>query len=160
MACCTLAYSAHSSSVVGITVLMNVKSSCSVANASLIFPPYVDSTKNVDGMTNLVVTCTNTTPYKVGLDAGTGLGASINSRKMSNGSNQLSYNLYQDSARTVTWGDAYDSSSGCSNRDDSNFISMVGTGLSQSIPVYGRVFANQRPNPGVYNDNVTITIYL
>ena len=69
------------------------------------------------------------------------------------GGNTLDYNLYRDPARTQIWGDG-------------NLPSFVVTGVRQrrgrpsvyNYPIYGRVFANQAPNPGQYVDNLVATV--
>jgi spore coat protein U-like protein len=61
-------------------------------------------TANVDNTFTLNVQCTNTTPYHIGLDAGTGTAATVAVRKMTNGSNTINYSLYTDSTRTTVWG--------------------------------------------------------
>lgn len=53
----------------------------------------------------IMVTCTNTTPYNVGLNAGTAPSATVTTRKMSGpGGALLAYALYQDAAHTINWG--------------------------------------------------------
>ncbi len=42
-------------------------------------------TANIDNTFPLKVQCTNTTPYHIGLDAGTGTGATVAARKMTKG---------------------------------------------------------------------------
>lgn len=65
----------------------------------------------------------------------------------------LNYNLYRDAARTQIWGDG---------TPPSFVVSGVRTNRGRpsfyNYPVYGRVFANQTPNPGVYNDNLLVTV--
>jgi spore coat protein U-like protein len=59
---------------------------------------------NVDQTSTIQVTCTNTTPYNIGLDAGTGTGATVATRKMTSGANTVNYTLYSNSGRTTVWG--------------------------------------------------------
>lgn len=52
------------------------------------------------------VQCTNTTPYNVGLNAGSGTAATVTARKMTAGAGAtVTYSLYRDTARTQVWGD-------------------------------------------------------
>jgi spore coat protein U-like protein len=67
--------------------------------------------------------------------------------------NSLDYNLYRDAARTQIWGDG-------------NPPSFVVTGVRPNrgrptvynYPIYGRIFANQAPNPGQYADSLVATV--
>src|SRR5262245_63759632 len=52
---------------------------------------------NVDVTTTLSITCTLATPYNVGLDVGTGAGATVAVRKMTGpGSATVDYSMYRD----------------------------------------------------------------
>lgn len=56
------------------------------------------------------VQCTNTTPYNIGLNAGTTSGATVAARKMASGSGAtINYEIFRDSARTLVWGDTVNS---------------------------------------------------
>jgi spore coat protein U-like protein len=69
------------------------------------------------------------------------------------GSNILNYNIYRDAARTQIWGDG---------TPPTFVVSGVRTTKGQpttyNYPVYGRIFANQGPNAGIYNDNLLVTV--
>ena len=53
----------------------------------------------------MTVTCTNTTTFNIGLNAGTATGATVTTRKMTGpASATLNYKLFRDSARTQNWG--------------------------------------------------------
>jgi spore coat protein U-like protein len=60
----------------------------------------------------------------------------------------LSYSLYSDAARTVNWGDGY----------DTGIATGTGTGDVQTIPIFGRVGAGQPWRQGAYGDTVTVTV--
>lgn len=72
---------------------------------------------------------------------------------VSGGTNTLNYNLFQNAARTLIWGDS---------TPPTVTVSGVRSGKGRpsnfSYPVYGRIFANQAPSPGIYNDNILVTI--
>jgi len=69
------------------------------------------------------------------------------------GPDVLNYNLYTDAARTQIWGDG---------TVPTFLVSGVrptsGRPTSYNYPVYGRIFANQGPNAGIYNDNLLVTV--
>lgn len=100
---------------------------------------------------SLMVTCSNTMPYSIALNAGTTTGNTIAARSMSLGGagpGIVSYQLYQDSGFTVVWGDG---TSGA-------VYPGTGTGMAQSIPVHGRVPSQTTPVSGTYQDTVTATV--
>ena len=69
------------------------------------------------------------------------------------GGNILFYNLFRDAARSQIWGDGTPPS----------FVvtgSRTGSGRPTlyNYPVYGRIYADQAPDPGLYNDNLVVTV--
>ena len=101
--------------------------------------------------TTLNVTCTNTTPYNVGLSAGTGSGSTGTTRYLAGtGGNvqTVQYNLFQASGATV-WG----------NTQGTDTHSGTGTGASQPITVYGQVPQQATPMPDTYKSTITATVY-
>jgi Spore Coat Protein U domain len=58
---------------------------------------------NIDQTNTISVTCTNTTPYNIGLDKGLN-GSSVTTRQMKTGSAVINYSLFSDSGRTTNWG--------------------------------------------------------
>ena len=100
------------------------------------------------GRRRLAVTCTNTTPYTVGLDAGTFTGATVTTRRMTGpAAAPLSYSLFSDAGRTTNWGNTAGS-----------WVSGTGNGSSQTLNVYGRIPAAQYATPGAYTDTITVTV--
>ena len=69
------------------------------------------------------------------------------------GATNLNYNLYRDAARTQIWGDGIPPTFVVSGVRPSR-----GRPTFYNYPVYGRVFANQAPNPGIYADNLLVTV--
>jgi spore coat protein U-like protein len=69
------------------------------------------------------------------------------------GADVLNYNLYRDAARTQIWGDGTPPTVMVTGSRPSQ-----GRPTSYSYPVYGRVFANQAPNTGIYSDNLLVTV--
>ncbi len=92
--------------------------------------------------------CTNTTPYNIGLDAGTGSGATVTTRKLTNGAATINYSLYTTSGRTTVWG----------NTVGTDTVAATGNGASQSYTIFGRVPAQTTPAPATYSDTITVTV--
>lgn len=131
-----------------ISVQITIVPSCTISANTLSFGQY-SSDNSLDASTTLNVLCTSGTSYQIALDAGKGKGATVMTRKLVSGSNILNYSLYQDCNRTTVWGDT----------KDSNTVSGAGTGLTQNIIIYGKIFSNQLSPSGDYNDVITATIY-
>jgi spore coat protein U-like protein len=102
---------------------------------------------NHDANTPLHIQCTNTTPYTIGLDAGTTTGASIAQRLLVNGAATVNYNLYQSAAYATIWGNT-----------GGALVSSTGNGADQTFTIFGRVPAQTTPAPGTYTDTVTVTV--
>lgn len=129
------------------TVSATVVSGCTVSAGNLSFGSY-DSTAATDvtASSSITVTCSLGTPYSVGLDAG--LYASGGNRRMANGADRLGYALYRDAAHTLVFGSIAALLG----------VSDVGTGLAQSITVYGSLAAGQVVPLGSYADTITVTV--
>ncbi len=138
-----------STSTASVAVSANVLSSCGVTALPLAFGTYSPSqSSNSTASTTIAVTCTNGTPYAIGMNAGSGTGASVATRILTSGSNTLGYSLYQDSGYSTVWG----------NTIGTNTETGTGTGLVQTITVYGSITALQAVPAGSYTDSVTVTL--
>ena len=132
-----------------MTVQMTITATCTVNSAtSMNFGTQGVLSTNVDQTSTIQVTCTNTTPYNIGLDAGTGTGATVATRKMTSAANTVNYTLYSNSGRTTVWG----------NTVGTDTQAATGNGSAQSYTVYGRVPSQAAPAPGTYSDTITITV--
>lgn len=100
----------------------------------------------VDATGAIAARCTQGTPYTIGLNGGLS-NVSPTQRRMTRAGRFVLYGLYRNSIRTLPWGD-----------DVSNRYTGLGTGLSQNLPVYGRVPAQATPPPGTYSDTVVVTV--
>jgi spore coat protein U-like protein len=147
---CALADPSHAATTTStFTVQMTVTSSCVINSSStLSFGSQGVLVANVDNTSTIQVQCTNTTPYNIGLDAGTGTGATVTTRKMTNGANTINYSLYSDSGRATVWG----------NTIGTNTVAATGSGASQSYTVYGRVPPQTTPAAATYTDTITVTV--
>jgi spore coat protein U-like protein len=129
------------------TVTATVVATCTISATALAFGTYAGT--QLDATSTLSVTCTNTTPYNVGLSAGNGNGATVTTRRMvGKDSNGLHYALLSDAARTVNWG----------NTVNTDTVAGAGTGSVKTLTVYGRVAPNQFISPANYNDVIVATV--
>src|SRR5207253_995723 len=131
------------------TVQMTITASCTIVSAATLnFGSQGVLTANVDQSSILQVTCTNTTPYNIGLNAGTGSGATVAVRKMTSGGATINYSLYTDAGRSTVWG----------NTVSTDTQAGTGSGAAQNYTVYGRIPAQTTPAPGNYADTITVTV--
>jgi spore coat protein U-like protein len=128
-------------------VVAIVQAACTISATALAFGNYAGVQK--DATATLNATCTNTTPYNVGLSVGQAPGATVNTRAMTGpNSALLNYAMFRDSTRSINWG----------NTVGTDTLVGQGTGSVQSLTVYGRIPAGQSPRPGSYADTVIATI--
>ena len=105
-------------------------------------------TANVDQTSTIMVQCTNSTPYNIGLNGGS-VANSVSARQMKSAAGDLvNYALYQDAARTTNWG----------NTIGTDTLSAVATGAAVTHTVYGRVPPQTTPAAGSYADTITVTV--
>jgi spore coat protein U-like protein len=98
----------------------------------------------------LEATCSTGTPYTIGLNAGTGVGATIATRKMRGPAvEELSYTLSQDSAHTINWGNTPGTDTPAPS---------TGNGAAQPHTVFGQIPAGQFVQSGAYSDTITVTL--
>jgi spore coat protein U-like protein len=129
-----------------MTVSATVDATCLITATPLAFGAYAGT--QTDATSTLSVTCSNTTPYNVGLDAGLATGATVTSRAMTITGASLLYSLFQDAGRTTNWG----------NTVGTDTVAGTGTGSAQTLTVYGRIEAGQFVTPGAYTDTITATV--
>ena len=102
---------------------------------------------NIDQTSTITITCTNTTPYNIGLDKGLN-GSSVTTRQMKAGSELVNYSLFSDAGRTVNWG----------NTVGTDTVAATGNGSAQPFTVYGRISPQTTPAPATYTDTITVTV--
>jgi spore coat protein U-like protein len=143
------AFAATTSSTLNVSA--TVTANCTVSTSPLAFGNVNPlSGADVDGAGGITVTCTNGTGWDASAGIGGGSGASFASRRMTAGANLLNYNLYTDAGRTTVWGDGTGSTA---------LISDTGSGVAQSVTIYGRVPLGQTTvPPGAYADTVSVTV--
>jgi spore coat protein U-like protein len=134
-------------------VQITLVASCAISANNLNFGSGIGLlTSAVNGSTTLSVTCSNSTPYTLGLDGGNVSGSTVTTRLMAgtttgNTSTTMQFQLYSDSGRTTTWGN----SSG-------SWISGTGSGSAQTLTVYGQVPTQSTPKPDTYQTTITATV--
>lgn len=131
---------------------------CTVSASSVDYGTYdVFNLSDADAAGNVRVSCSllGLISLLVNYDIllSTGLSGSYAPRKMYNGSNVLTYNLYTTSSRTTVWGDG---TGGTSFINDGYLLGLLTVTLD--YPVYGRLPAQQDVPAGLYSDTITVTV--
>lgn len=127
-------------------VTATVQATCLISAAPLNFGTYNGAVN--DTKSNVTITCTNTTPYDVGLDAGTTTGSSVTTRAMVAGGVSLFYKLSQNAFNGTNWG----------NTQGTDTAHGTGNGSAQTLTVYGEIPAGQYVAPGDYSDLITASV--
>ena len=145
-----------------MAVRVNVNASCTISVTNLDFGTYdpvvANATQDLTASATVSPNCT--LGAFVSVKMGNGLHSTsttsrgrrafsrIYSRHMKNAGSdsKLRYELYQDEGHTFVW-------------TEIGGRSVVGTGTSDDLTVYGKVFQNQQAAAaGSYNDTVTVTV--
>jgi spore coat protein U-like protein len=136
----------QSGDVNGFAVSATVTASCTVSanpmNFGLSTGTIIDP---IDSAAILSVSCTNGAAYSIGLDGGQSPTAS--GRTMTNSAAGLSYGLFHDTGLSAPWG-----------LISGTTATGYGSGKTDTLPIYGRVFGGQHAATGLYSDAVVIVI--
>ena len=142
-----LSRAAAATATTTFSVTANVVTTCGITATNLNFGNY--SGVQLDGTATLNATCSTGTPYTIGLNAGTGTGATVALRKMKGpAAEELNYTLSQDAAHTINWGDTI----------GTDTVPGTGNGAAQPHTVYGQIPASQFIQSGAYSDTITVTL--
>lgn len=144
----SLAVAATETSTFQVTA--EVVASCDVTASTLAFGQYDPLVAGAHtGNSTITVKCSNGASYDVGLNDGGN--AEAGQRRMSDGAATaafLSYNLFQDSGRTTSWGEVV----------GTDTLSATGTGANQEHQVYASIPEQSDASVGNYTDTVTVTV--
>ena len=142
-----LAQTASTNLAVSATVAKN----CSITTTAVAFGSYdpvvANATTPLDGSGTVVVTCTKGAGTRI--DLGLGANASGSVRRISGGTDFLTYELYQNTTRTTIWG---------SGAAAGQTIGAAPSKAGRTFTVYGRVAAGQDVAAASYNDTVVANI--
>jgi spore coat protein U-like protein len=134
-----------------LSVTASVANTCTIGTNPLAFGAYdpvvAHASSNLDGTGTVTITCNKGAVTTVGLDLGAN--ASGTTRRMTNGTDFLTYQIYKEAARTNIWGN-----SGANLLD-------TGTAPSKSprsFSAFGRIPSGQDVGSGSYTDTVVATV--
>jgi spore coat protein U-like protein len=136
-----------SSATTSFTLTVVIQATCTIAANPLNFGNYAGAL--ISSSTTISVTCTKSANYNLGLSAGLSTGATVTTRKMTGPSSSLlNYKLFSNSGYTTNWG----------NTVGTDTVAGTGSGVAQTLTVYGQIPAQQFVRPGSYTDTVVATL--
>ncbi len=116
---------------------------CSVSASGLDFAGYdVFSAAHNDSTATITVTCSEATEYSLALSSANG---SPQQPLLSSSDDTLDYQLHQDAARSLVWGEG-------------SFTLSGSTDGTEEHTVYGRIPAGKNVRVGNYTDIITVTL--
>jgi spore coat protein U-like protein len=142
-----LSQAAAATATTTFSVTAEVVTTCAITATNMSFGNY--SGVQLDATATLDATCSTGTPYNIGLNAGTGTGATIATRRMVGpAAEELNYTLSQDAAHSINWGDTI----------GTDTVPGTGNGAAQPLTVFGRIPASQFIQSGAYSDTIAVTL--
>jgi spore coat protein U-like protein len=134
-----------------LAVSATVANNCTIGTAPLNFGSYdpigAHAASPLDGTGTVTIACTKGAAATIGLGLGSNASGSV--RRMSNGTEFLTYELYKEAARTNVWANA---------GADLFSAGAAPSKAPRNFTVYGRVAGNQDVASGTYNDTVVATV--
>lgn len=133
--------------LLGCCALPSAEASCTQVFTDLTFGTYTGTL--LTGVNQVSVSCSSNSMQTISLDAGTGSGATTTTRKMTSSSGTtLSYQIFQDAARTINWG----------NTAGVDTVSVSAHNTSTVLQIYSQILAGQIVTPGTYTDTILSNI--
>jgi spore coat protein U-like protein len=146
-----VAESSAATQTANLGVSATVTNNCTISTGAVAFGAYdpvvANAAANLDGTGTVTVACTKGSTATIGLGLGANPSGSV--RRMSGGTDFLTYELYQDASRSTVWGN-----SGAGLLSPAAAPSKA----ARNFTVYGRVPSNQDVAAGNYNDTVLATV--
>lgn len=149
----------HLASVAAITFLLAFPSAAQAINCGVRVNPvnfglYQSLSASPVDVTGQIRIICRARPGTFAVTIGPGISGDSTARTLvAAGTGSLYYNLYRDAARTQIWGDG----------TPPTFVvtgarTERGRPTTFNFPIYGRIFANQAPDAGLYTDNLVVTV--
>ena len=139
------------SATASLSISASVSKNCTITTAPVSFGNYDSVTANatapLDGIGTITVKCTKGAAAKVGLNPGAD--PTGTTRRMKQGTEYLTYELYKDASRTTAWGDTATTALD---------IPAAPNQTPRDFTVYGRVPQAQDATVCNYADTVVATV--
>jgi len=138
-----------------MNVSATVKHSCSIDTNPMAFGAYdgivANASTALEATATVISTCTSGAAALITMNAGASAGSGSDDapvRRMTAGAGEyLVYQVYSDIARNTVWGNTVPTG-----------VALTGTGVPQTLTLYGSIPSAQLAAQGVYSDQVYVTI--
>jgi spore coat protein U-like protein len=139
------------SATANLSVTATVSNNCTISTTTVAFGAYdpvvTNASAALDGTGGVTIACTKSATSTIGL--GLGSNASGSTRRMANGTEYLTYELYQETGRATVWG----------NSGGGLYTPAAAPSFApRTFTVYGRVAAGQDVPAGSYTDTVVASV--
>ena len=134
-----------------LNVTSTVSGNCTISTTPVAFGAYdpvgTNATTPSNNTGTVSISCTKGTTTPISLDLGAN--ATGSTRRMTDGTDYLTYELYQDTGRTTVWG-----ASG-----SAQYTPAVSPGkAARAFTIFAQIAAGQDVGAGSYTDTVTATV--
>ena len=138
-----------------MSVSATIKHSCSIETTPMAFGAYdgvvANASTALDAMATVISSCTSGAAALITMNAGNSAGSGSDDvpvrRMASEAGDYLVYQVYSDVSRETVWGNT-----------DPTGVALTGTGVPQSLTVYGSIPSAQIVPEGDYSDQIYVTI--
>jgi len=130
-----------------LTVQVQIAPTCSLQPISLIFTNPGTMSSAVTAVQNIELKCTSGMNYSISFSWGLHAQSIQRRMKSSTGAAYINYGIYRNANHTLLL-----------TPMGNGIISGVGTGVTQTIPIYGKIDAQSGVGVGTYSDSVQITV--
>ena len=138
-----------------MSVSATIKHSCSIETTPMAFGAYdgvvANASTALDAMATVISSCTSGAAALITMNAGNSAGSGSDDvpvrRMTSEAGDYLVYQVYSDVSRETVWGNT-----------DPTGVALTGTGVPQSLTVYGSIPSAQIVPEGDYSDQIYVTI--
>lgn len=141
-------FSAETTTTMDVSLV--ITAGCGISASEMVFPEPT-AVAPLHAIAQIDITCSNGTPFQIGLDAGAH-SADVAARQMQDAGSleTITYSIYQSGAHTVVWG----------NTQGVNTVASTGDGFVQQFSAYGQVpVPAVFPSAGTYTDTVNAFVY-
>ena len=138
-----------------MSVSATVRHACSIDTTPMAFGTYdgvvANASSALHATATVISTCTSGAAAQITMNAGNSAGSGSDDvpvrRMTSEAGDYLVYQVYSDVSRETVWGNAVPTG-----------VALTGTGLPQTLTVYGSIPSAQMVPEGDYNDQIVVTI--
>ena len=138
-----------------MNVSATVRHSCSIDTTPMAFGTYdgvvANASTALDATATVILSCTSGAAALITMNAGNSAGSGSDDvpvrRMASEAGDYLVYQVYSDVSRETVWGNT-----------DPTGVALTGTGVPQSLTVYGSIPSAQIVPEGDYSDQIYVTI--